>query len=84
MTGKSETCIEREYIVFELEDGGRKLHGGPYPPTKAREIHQAIHNHVRNGHHSGWRIPSDAVGAKRVTESEFHSLDMGNDGGEEQ
>lgn len=69
-----EPGTKREYIVFELEDGSTEIGGGPYPPMKAREMHQALHNHVRNGHHSGWDIPEEAVNAKRVPESEFQDV----------
>lgn len=72
-----DDTTEQQYVLYELESGDRELHGGPYAPMKAREVRQAMAQHVDRGSRD-WQVPEDAVDVVTVPRSEYRQ-DRGDD-----
>lgn len=66
----NENESEQQYVLFELESGERELHGGPYPPMKAREVKRAMAGQIDTGA-DAWEIPDGATGVECVPKSAY-------------
>ena len=72
MSDHSAGGTER-FVIFILDDGWPVTHGGPYPPTDAREIRDAMRKHKDNGNYNSWNIPENTEYIGSVTRP-IHSL----------
>lgn len=70
------THRETNKFVVYLNDGGEWVgtHGGPYTPSKAREVRQSMENHIERGNHRSWSIPKSAKAVKCVSVTELRDL----------
>ena len=67
--GEQQPINPEMFVVYLLESGRPKQHGGPYPQADSREIRDDMRRHVENGNHQMWSIPENTSHIVAVTES---------------
>lgn len=71
---ESSAGVTQKFVVYHLEDGGVRTHGGPYPPMKAKEVTEAMQSHVDRNNHRDWNIPEETTAVEAVTREELREL----------
>jgi len=68
MNPQTSTINPKLFVVYLLESGYYKTHGGPYNQSKAKSVRDSMKKHIENDEYSGWNIPKDTAHVVAITE----------------
>jgi len=66
--GEDQPVNPEMFVVYLLESGRPKQHGGPYPQADARAIRNKMRKHIENDNHQMWNIPENTSHVVAITE----------------